>query len=394
MSTIWNTYAFYVLYADIDRFDPTKHTLKRENLSLMDRWILSRLQTLTKTVDSNLEAFRITEAGRALIDFADELSNWYVRRCRDRYWGAEMTDDKEAAYMTLYTVLRTVTLLTAPFCPFMTEAIYQNIVRSVDETAPISVHLNDYPAADESFVDEALEDEMAKILNIVTVGRSARSSAGQKTRQPLQKMYVQGSALSERAAEIVTEELNVKEIEFIDNADALMSYKVKPQLRTLGPRYGKLLGKISAHLAENGDAIVRAHHAGGDYTFEIDGTEVLLSKDDVLVSTQQKEGLVSEQGSGVTVVLDTNLTPALKEEGLMRELVSKLQTMRKEAGFEVADHIRIGYENGGEAASVLLKYAENVMADTLAEHIEEGVFGYTKDWDLNGNAITLSVERI
>ena len=394
MSTIWNTYAFYVLYADIDRFDPTKHTLKRENLSLMDRWILSRLQTLTKTVDSNLEAFRITEAGRALIDFADELSNWYVRRCRDRYWGAEMTDDKEAAYMTLYTVLRTVTLLTAPFCPFMTEAIYQNIVRSVDETAPISVHLNDYPAADESFVDAELEDEMAKILNIVTVGRSARSSAGQKTRQPLQKMYVQGSALSERAAEIVTEELNVKEIEFIDNADALMSYKVKPQLRTLGPRYGKLLGKISAHLAENGDAIVRAHHAGGDYTFEIDGTEVVLSKDDVLVSTQQKEGLVSEQGSGVTVVLDTNLTPALKEEGLMRELVSKLQTMRKEAGFEVADHIRIGYKNGGEAASVLLKYAENVMADTLAEHIEEGVFGYTKDWDLNGNAITLSVERI
>ena len=394
MSTLWNTYAFYVLYADIDGFDPTKHTLKRGNLSLMDRWILSRLQTLCKDVDGNLEAFRITEAGRALIDFADELSNWYVRRCRDRYWGSEMTDDKEAAYMTLYTVLKTVTLLTAPFCPFMTEAIYQNIVRSVDETAPISVHLNDYPAADETFVDAALENEMAKVLNIVTVGRSARSSAGQKTRQPLSKMYVQGEALSARAAEIVTEELNVKEIEFIENADALMSYKVKPQLRTLGPRYGKLLGKISAHLAENGDAIVRAHHAGSNYTFTVDGTEVALSPDDVLVSTQQKEGLVSEQGGGVTVVLDTNLTPELKEEGLMRELVSKLQTMRKEAGFEVADHIRIGYVNGGEAARVLVKYAENVMADTLAERIVEGAFGYTKDWELNGNAITLSVEKL
>ncbi len=394
MATLWNTYAFYVLYADIDGFDPTKHTLKRGNLSLMDRWILSRLQTLTKRVDGNLEAFRITEAGRELIDFADELSNWYVRRCRDRYWGAEMTDDKEAAYMTLYTVLKTVTLLTAPFCPFMTEAIYQNIVRSVDETAPMSVHLCDYPEADDSFIDAELEDEMARVLNIVTVGRSARSSAGMKTRQPLSKMYVQGEALSERAATIAAEELNVKEVEFIENADALMSYKVKPQLRTLGPRYGKLLGKISAHLAENGDAIVRAHHAGENYTFTADGTEVVLSPDDVLVSTQQKEGLVSEQGGGVTVVLDTNLTPELIEEGLMRELVSKLQTMRKEAGFEVADHIRIGYAGGGEAARVLVKFADGVKADTLAERIEEGVFGYTKDWDLNGNAITLSVERV
>ncbi len=393
MSTIWNTYAFYVLYADIDGFDPTKHTLKRENLTLMDRWILSRLQTLVKRVDGNLEAFRITEAGRELIDFADALSNWYVRRCRERYWGAEMTGDKEAAYMTLYTVLRTVTLLTAPFCPFMTEAIYQNIVRSVDETAPVSVHLNDYPEADESFVDAGLEEEMAKILNIVTVGRSARSSASQKTRQPLQKMYVQGEALSERAAKIVAEELNVKAIEFVENADALMSYKVKPQLRTLGPRYGKLLGKISAHLAENGDAIVKTHHEGRDYAFTVDGTDVTLSPDDVLVSTQQKEGLVSETGNGVTVVLDTNLTPELIEEGLVRELVSKLQTMRKEAGFEVADHVRIGYRNGGEAKDALLKYADSVKKDTLADCIEEGVFGYTKDWDLNGNAITLSVER-
>ena len=269
-----------------------------------------------------------------------------------------MTDDKEAAYMTLFTVLKTVSLLAAPFCPFMTEAIYQNIVRSVDPTAPISVHLNDYPEADESFVDAALEDEMAKILNIVTVGRSARSSAAQKTRQPLRKMYVQGEALSARAAEIVTEELNVKAIEFIENADELMSYKVKPQLRTLGPRYGKLLGKISAHLNENGDAIVRTHHEGRDYTFTVDGTDVTLSPDDVLVSTQQKEGLVSETGNGVTVVLDTNLTP---------ELVAK---------------------------NALLKYADSVKKDTLAERIEEGAFGYTKDWDLNGNAITLSVERI
>ena len=305
-----------------------------------------------------------------------------------------MTDDKEAAYMTLYTVLKTVSLLTAPFCPFMTEAIYQNIVRSVDETAPLSVHLCDYPEADESFVDAALEEEMAKVLSIVTVGRSARSGAAQKTRQPLARMYVQGITLSDRAADIVKEELNVKELLFIENADDLMSYQVKPQLRTLGPRYGKLLGKISAHLAENGDAVVKAHHAGSHYTFEIDGTEVVLSPDDVLVSTRQKEGLVSEQSNGVTVVLDTNLTPALKEEGLMRELVSKLQTMRKEAGFEVSDHIVIGYQNGGEAARVLQKYADSVQADTLAERIEQGAFGYTKDWDLNGNAITLSVQKL
>ena len=394
MSTLWNTYAFYVLYADIDGFDPTKHALKRENLSLMDRWILSRLQTLCARVDENLEAFRITEAGRELTDFADELSNWYVRRCRDRYWGAEMTDDKEAAYMTLYTVLKTVSLLAAPFVPFMTEAIYQNIVRSVDETAPLSVHLCDYPTVDASFIDEALETEMEKVLNIVTVGRSARNSAAQKTRQPLAKMYVQGEALSERAAAIVTEELNVKEIAFIENADDLMSYKVKPQLRTLGPRYGKLLGKISAYLAANGDAIVRTHHEGRDYTFDVDGTEVVLSPDDVLVSTQQKEGLVSEQGNGVTVVLDTNLTPELIEEGVVRELVSKIQTMRKEAGFEVADHIRIGFEQGERTAAILKANAASVMADTLAERVEEGMFGYTKEWDLNGDRIILSVERI
>ena len=394
MSTLWNTYAFYVLYADIDGFNPTEHTLRRENLSLMDRWILSRLQTLTARVDGNLEAFRITEAGRELIDFADELSNWYVRRCRDRYWGAEMTDDKEAAYMTLYTVLKTVALLTAPFLPFMTEAIYQNIVRSVDETAPLSVHLCDYPTVDASFIDEALEAEMSKVLNIVTVGRSARNSAAQKTRQPLAKMYVQGEALSERAATIVREELNVKEIAFIENADDLMSYKVKPQLRTLGPRYGKLLGKISAHLAANGDAIVRTHHEGKPYVFDVDGTEVSLSADDVLVSTQQKEGLVSEQGNGVTVVLDTNLTPELIEEGVVRELVSKIQTMRMEAGFEVADHIRIGYAAGGRTAQVLQKNADGVASDTLADRVEEGVFGYSKEWDLNGDRITLSVERV
>ena len=296
--------------------------------------------------------------------------------------------------MTLYTVLKTVSLLAAPFVPFMTEAIYQNIVRSVDETAALSVHLCDYPTVDASFIDEALETEMEKVLNIVTVGRSARNSAAQKTRQPLAKMYVQGEALSERAAAIVTEELNVKEIAFIENADDLMSYKVKPQLRTLGPRYGKLLGKISAYLAANGDAIVRTHHEGRDYTFDVDGTEVVLSPDDVLVSTQQKEGLVSEQGNGVTVVLDTNLTPELIEEGVVRELVSKIQTMRKEAGFEVADHIRIGFEQGERTAAILKANAASVMADTLAERVEEGMFGYTKEWDLNGDRIILSVERI
>ena len=395
MSTLWNTYAFYILYADIDGFDPTKHSLKRENLSLMDRWILSRLQTLIQIVDDHLDHIRITEAGRALQDFVDELSNWYVRRCRERYWGAEMTDDKEAAYMTLFTVLKTLSLLSAPFVPFMSEAMYQNMVRTVDADAPLSVHLCDFPVADESYIDASLEAGMERVLEIVTLGRAARNNASCKIRQPLAEMFVQGDALTDAETAILADELNIKRVSYVDDASGFISYQTKPQLRTLGPRYGKLLRAISAHLATPGvgDAVVAAHNAGTDYTFDCDGTTVSLGKDDVLVSAQQKAGYVSESDGGLTVVLNTNLTPELIEEGNVREVTSKLQTMRKEAGFEVADHIRIGYDAGSPLAAMLERNRAGIMADTLADAMEATLSGYEKAWNINGADVTLSVEK-
>ena len=398
MGTLWNTYAFYILYADIDGFDPTKHSLKRENLSFMDRWVLSRMQTLIKTVDEDLSALKITEAGRELQSFVDELSNWYVRRCRNRYWGSDMTDDKEAAYMTLYTVLKELTLVSAPFVPFMSEAIYQNMVRKAETDAPISVHLCDFPAADLSLIDADLEKNMEEVLDIVTLGRAARNNAAMKIRQPLPAMYVQGEPLSEGYCTIVAEELNVKAVSFVDDASSFISYAVKPQLRTLGPKYGKLLGAIRNKMAEPGagDEIVNAIKADGKYCFEASGQTVELTEADVLVTAVKKEGLVSETDGQVTVVLDTNLTPELIELGFVRELTSKLQTMRKEAGFEVADHIRIGYAGSEKVKTVFEKYAADIAADTLAEKVVEGLTGdgYEKDWDINGEAVRLSVERV
>ena len=396
MATLWNTYAFYILYADIDGFDPTKHSLKKENLTVMDRWILSRLQTMIRVVDENLDNIRITEAGRELQDFVDDLSNWYVRRCRNRYWGPEMTPDKEAAYMTLYTVLKTTALVAAPFVPFMSEAMYQNMVRTVDANAPESVHLCDFPVADESFIDTALEEGMKRVLDIVTLGRATRNLASMKIRQPLREMFVQGNALTEEESAIIEEELNVKRVEYVNDASGFISYQVKPQLRTLGPRYGKQLRSISAYLAKEGvgDQIVAAHAAGKDYTFDCDGTEVTLSKDDVLVSTQQKAGFVSESDKDLTVVLNTNLTPELVEEGNVREITSKLQTMRKEAGFEVADHIVIGVEPGSDLASLIEKNRDQIAADTLADDIVPELSGYEKEWNINGTDLTLSVRRV
>ena len=396
MATLWNTYAFYILYADIDGFDPTKHSLKKENLTVMDRWILSRLQTLIRVVDENLDSIRITEAGRELQDFVDDLSNWYVRRCRNRYWGPEMTPDKEAAYMTLYTVLKTTALVAAPFVPFMSEAMYQNMVRTVDLGAPESVHLCDFPAVDESFIDTAIENGMKRVLDIVTLGRATRNMASMKIRQPLREMFVQGDALTEEESAIIEEELNVKRVEYVNDASGFISYQVKPQLRTLGPRYGKQLRSISAHLAKEGigDQIVAAHAAGKDYTFDCDGTEVTLSKDDVLVSTQQKAGFVSESDKDLTVVLNTNLTPELVEEGNVREVTSKLQTMRKEAGFEVADHIVIGVEPGSYLASLIEKNRDQIAADTLADDIVPEMSGYEKVWNINGADLRLSVRRV
>lgn len=396
MGTYWNTYAFYVLYADIDGFNPAEHTLKRENLTEMDRFLLSRLNTLVKTVDQNLEALRITEAGRALQRFVDELSNWYVRRCRERYWGKDMTPDKEAAYMTLFTALKTFTLISAPFLPFVTESVYQNIVRAVDGSAPESVHLCDFPACDESFIDQALEESMARVLDIVTLGRSARSTAGIKIRQPLPMLYVQGAPVSGGFLQIIAEELNVKAVECIDDAADLLSYQVKPQLRTLGPRYGKLLGAIGKHLSGEGvgDAVVAATRDGGTYRAVVDGTEIELAEADVQIFTQQKAGLVSESDHGVTVVLDTNLTDALIDEGFVREIVSKVQTMRKEAGFEVADHIVLSYRGSAKIDGIMQAFGNGVLEDVLGDAIEQGEpQGYVKEWSINGEPVTLGVRR-
>lgn len=395
MGTFWNTYAFYILYADIDNFDPTRHKLVRENLTPMDRWILSRLNTLMGHVEAYLDDLKMTEAGREMQDFMDDLSNWYVRRCRERYWGKDMTADKEAAYMTLYTVLRTMALISAPFTPFMSETMYQNMVRTVDKNAPESIHLCDWPKKDESFIDPELEANMAAVLDIVVLGRSARNAANIKNRQPVASMYVQGKALPDMYVSIIADELNVKEVRFVDDASSFISYRVKPQLKTLGPRYGKLLPKINQYLAGEGvgNAVVAAHNRGESYKFDIDGTEISLAAEDVLVSTEENAGFVTVTEHDLSVVLDTNLTPELIEEGFVREIVSKVQTMRKEAGFEVTDHIVLSHHGNSLIEGIFARHGAEIAADTLADSIKLGSAGYVKDWEINGESVTLGVEK-
>lgn len=395
MGTFWNTYAFYILYADIDGFDPTRHKLVRENLTPMDRWILSRLNTLMGHVEAYLDDLKMTEAGREMQDFMDDLSNWYVRRCRERYWGKDMTADKEAAYMTLYTVLKTMALISAPFTPFMSETMYQNMVRTVDKSAPESIHLCDWPKKDESFIDPELEANMAAVLDIVVLGRSARNAANIKNRQPVASMYVQGKALPDMYVSIIADELNVKEVRFVDDASSFISYRVKPQLKTLGPRYGKLLPKINQYLAGEGvgNAVVAAHNSGESYKFDIDGTEISLAAEDVLVSTEENAGFVTVTEHDLSVVLDTNLTPELIEEGFVREIVSKVQTMRKEAGFEVTDHIVLSHHGNSLIEGIFARHGAEIAADTLADSIKLGSAGYVKDWEINGESVTLGVEK-
>ena len=395
MGTFWNTYAFYILYADIDNFDPTQHKLVRENLTPMDRWILSRLNTLMGHVEAYLDDLKMTEAGREMQDFMDDLSNWYVRRCRERYWGKDMTADKEAAYMTLYTVLKTMALISAPFTPFMSETMYQNMVRTVDKSAPESIHLCDWPKKDESFIDPELEPNMAAVLGIVVLGRSARNAANIKNRQPVASMYVQGKALPDMYVSIIADELNVKEVRFVDDASSFISYRVKPQLKTLGPRYGKLLPKINQYLAGEGigNAVVAAHNRGESYKFDIDGTEISLAAEDVLVSTEENAGFVTVTEHDLSVVLDTNLTPELIEEGFVREIVSKVRTMRKEAGFEVTDHIVLSHHGNSLIEGIFARHGAEIAADTLADSIKLGSAGYVKDWEINGESVTLGVEK-
>ena len=394
MGTLWNTYAFYVLYADIDDFDPTKHKLKLDNV--MDRWILSRLHTLIKSVSKHLDNYRLTEPAREMDKFVDELSNWYVRRCRGRFWAPGMEQDKVDAFLTLYTVLETLCRLAAPFIPFMTETMYQNIVRSVDSSAPESVHLCTYPGADESMIDKELEKSMDAVLNIVVLGRSARNTAVIKNRQPIANLYVAGiDTLDEMYKKLVEGELNVKKVWLGADVSAFISYNLKPQLKTLGPRYGKLLGEIRTHLGEADPVkIVDIVRAGETYTFEAGGQTVALVEEDLLIEPIHKEGFVVETEGPLSVILDTTLSKALIEEGFVREMISKIQTMRKEAGFEVMDHIRLAVTNNERLAGVIERNADEIKAEVLADELSEELAGYTKDWDINGEKATLSVQKI
>ena len=396
MSTLWNTYAFYVLYAEIDQFDATKYTLDYEKLPVMDKWILSKLNTLVKTVDENLGNYRIPEAARALDSFVDEMSNWYVRRSRDRFWAKGMEQDKINAYMTLYTALVTVAKTAAPMIPFMTEDIYQNLVRNLDPSAPESIHLCDFPVANEQHIDKELEDNMEAVLKIVVIGRACRNTANIKTKQPIGKMYVKADfALSEYFVEIIEDELNVKSVEFTEDVSAFTSYTFKPQLRTVGPKYGKYLKQIQQTLASlDGNQAMAKLKAEGALKLDNISDEVVLCEEDLLISMAQKEGYVSDSEGGVTVVLDTNLTPELIEEGMVREIISKLQTMRKEADFEVTDRIHVTYSGSDKVGEIFEKYGENIKTVVLADTVTEGTTdGYQKEWKINGETVLLGVQK-
>ena len=396
LGTLWNTYAFYVLYADIENFDPTKYTLDYEKLSVMDKWLLSKLNTLVKTVDEYLGNYKITETARALQSFTDDMSNWYVRRCRERFWAKGMEQDKINAYMTLYTALITLSKISAPMIPFMTEEIYQNLVRSVDKSAPESIHLTDFPKVNEEFIDKDLEVSMDEVLDIVVLGRAARNSANIKNRQPIGNMYVKAeNVLSPFYVEIIEDELNVKAVEFKDDVEEFVSYSFKPQLKTVGPKYGKLLGKIKEALSNlDGHKAMQELNTDGALNFDFDGEKVVLGRDDLLIETAKNDNFVTEADNKVTVVLDIRLDDALLEEGFVRELISKIQTMRKEAGFEVVDHIVLSQSGNDRIAEIIKKNEAVIKNDTLADEIVyNNVEGYTKDWNLNGEHTSLGVSK-
>ena len=396
MGTLWNTYAFFVLYANIDNFDASKYTLDEKTLTVMDRWILSKLNSTVGAVDDNLANYRIPEAAKALQEFVDDLSNWYVRRSRERFWAKGMEQDKINAYMTLYTALVTISKAAAPMIPFMTEEIYRNLVCSVDKNAPESVHLCDFPKVDENLIDKELEASMEEVLDIVVMGRAARNTANIKNRQPIGTMYVRAERpLAEMFQAVVADELNVKHVEFKDDLSDFTSYTFKPQLKTVGPKYGKLLNGIRTHLAElNGREAMKELENTGSLSFDIDGQNVVLSKEDLLIDTAQMEGYVTEEDNMVTVVLDTNLSQELIEEGFVREIISKVQTMRKEAGFEVMDKIVV-YSAGNKKLEDLMKtYRDEILGDVMAADVRfDEMKGYTKEWNINGESVTLGVEK-
>ena len=396
MGTLWNTYAFFVLYANIDGFDATKYTLEYEKLSVMDKWLLSKLNSAIKAVDEDLAHYKIPEAAKALQSFVDDMSNWYVRRSRERFWAKGMEQDKINAYMTLYTALVEICKTAAPMIPFMTEDIYQNLVRSIDANAPESIHLCDFPKVNEAHIDKELEENMDRVLKLVVMGRACRNTANIKNRQPIGQMYVKADfELSEFFDAIVADELNVKNVTFTQEVRDFTSYSFKPQLKTVGPKYGKLLGGIKNVLSGlDGNAAMDELNANGCLRFEVNGEEVVLNREDLLIDTAQMEGYVSEDDNGITVVLDTNLSEELLEEGFVREIISKVQTMRKEADFEVMDKIVITYEGSEKAETVFAKNADEIGAETLALEVKKATpAGYVKEWKINGEAVTLGVEK-
>ncbi|MEY8328189.1 isoleucine--tRNA ligase [Lachnospiraceae bacterium 48-33] len=396
MGTLWNTYAFYVLYANIDEFNPLNYTLEYKKLSVMDKWLLSRLHTVINEVDENLEKYRIPEAARALQDFVDEMSNWYVRRSRERFWAKGMEQDKINAYMTLYTALVEISKAAAPMIPFMTEEIYQNLVRSVDKNALESIHLCDFPESDENWIDEELEANMKKVLDIVVLGRACRNESNIKNRQPVGKMYVKADYdLPDFYKDIITDELNVKEIEFTEDVRSFTTYIFKPQLKTVGPKYGKQLGAIKNYLsALDGNEAMDELEANQVLKFTASDMEVELAKEDLLIEMTQSEGYVSQNDHGITVVLDTNLTPELLEEGFVREIISKVQTMRKEAGFEVMDKIALYVDKNEAVSDIIQKNREEIQSEVLANNVIFGkINGYHKEWNINGENVELGVEK-
>ncbi|MBQ1993121.1 MAG: isoleucine--tRNA ligase, partial [Lachnospiraceae bacterium] len=397
MGTLWNTYAFFVLYANIDEFDATKYTLDYDKLAVMDKWLLSRLNSTVKAVDENLAAYRIPETAKALQNFVDEMSNWYVRRCRERFWAKGMEQDKINAYMTLYTALVTISKAAAPMIPFMTEDIYRNLVCSIDSTAPESIHLCDFPEVNEEMIDTQLEADMETVLEAVVIGRACRNTANIKNRQPIGKMFVKADAeLSEFYMDIIKEELNVKEAVLTSDVSELTTYSFKPQLKTLGRRFGKQINAVKEILAGlDGQKAMAEINEKGTLTITVEGNEEVLEKDDLLIEAAQMEGYISDTDHGITVVLDTNLTPELIEEGFVREVISKIQTMRKDAGFEVMDHISISMQDNDKVKEIISRNEAEIKSEVLAESVVyDTAKGFTKEWSINGENVTLGVEKL
>ena len=397
MGTLWNTYAFFVLYANIDEFDATKYKLEYDKLSVMDKWLLSRLNSTIKTVDQNLNDYKIPESARALQEFVDDMSNWYVRRSRERFWAKDMPQDKINAYMTLYTVLVEFCKAAAPMVPFMTEEIYQNLVKSLDENATESIHLCDFPEIHEEWIDKELEEKMADLMQVVVLGRACRNTANIKNRQPIGEMYIKSPIeLEKMYIEIIADELNVKNVQFVEDIGKFISYTFKPQLKTVGPKYGKLLNGIRKHLSElDGTAAMSELKEQGTLKFEVDGNEVALSEEDLLIETAQMENFVAESYGEVSVILDTNLTPELIEEGFIREIISKVQTMRKEADFEVTDKICLSAKDNDKILDLMKAHEEEIKSEVLAKEMILGeTKGYEKEWNINSEKVVLGVSKL